>query len=307
MLFRSQGYEMFDMLQDMPIDLGGYQPMNYDRQFRGQVSMYEAVVNSYNVPPVWLLDKMGLKYGINAVERFGIKLEEEDQNHGLALGGMNKGISPLALAQAYSAFPNKGLMTEAHSIKRIEDAEGNLIGKWHNNATKVTNELVADKMTYMLKGVVEEGTGKNAKVNNWEIAAKTGTTEVPFANEDGTKDHWFVGYTPEIVGAVWMGYDQTDENHYLTESSGATVTVIFKEIFTKSINQFSQKQFDLTTIGKLLEEQRKKEQKQKELEEERIRKEKEKKEEEKKREEEPKKREKDKEKNDRSEERRVGK
>lgn len=280
-----KGYEMFDMLQDMPIDLGGYKPMNYDRQFRGHVSMYDAVINSYNVPPVWLLDQMGLKYAINAVERFGIKLEEEDQNHGLALGGMNKGISPLALAQAYSAFPNKGLMTEAHAISRIEDAEGNVIAKWQNNATKVTDEKVAAQMTYMLKGVVEEGTGKNAKVDGWEIAAKTGTTEVPFANEAGTKEHWFVGYTPEIVGAVWMGYDQTDENHYLTESSGSTVTILFKEIFSKSINQFSKKQFDLSSINKLVEEQRKKEEQQKALEEEKKRKEQERMAEEKKREE----------------------
>ncbi|MEH7442078.1 PBP1A family penicillin-binding protein [Bacillus sp. JJ1122] len=284
-----KGYKMFDMLQDMPINLGGYQPMNYDRQFRGQVSMYDAVIHSYNVPPVWLLDQMGLKYGINSVERFGIKLEQEDHQLGLALGGMNKGISPLALAQAYSAFPNKGLRTEAHAIKRIEDAEGNVIAKWQNNATKVTDEKVATQMTYMLKGVVEEGTGKNAKVDGWEIAAKTGTTEVPFANEAGTKDHWFVGYTPEIVGAVWMGYDQTDENHYLTQSSGSTVTVIFKEIFSKSINQFSKKQFDLSSINKLVEEHRKKEEQQKALEEEKKRKEQERMAEEKKREEEQKK------------------
>lgn len=298
-----QGYEMFDMLQDLPIDLGGYKPMNYDRQFRGQVSMYEAVVKSYNVPPVWLLEEMGLNYGINAVERFGIKVEEEDHHHGLALGGMNKGVSPLALAQAYSAFPNKGVRTEAHSIKRIEDAEGNLIGKWHNNATKVTDEKVADKMTYMLKGVVEEGTGKNAKVDGWEIAAKTGTTEVPFGNEEGTKDHWFVGYTPEMVGAIWMGYDQTDENHYLTQSSGSTVTVIFKEIFAKSKNQFSQNQFDLTSIEKLLAEQRKKEEQRRKLEEEKNRREQERKEEE---EEEKKKEEKKWEKEDKEEKRGKG-
>lgn len=270
-----QGYEMFDMLQDMPINLGGYQPMNYDKQFRGEVTMYDAVVNSYNVPPVWLLDNMGLKYGINAVERFGIDLQKEDHHHGLVLGGMSKGLSPLALAQAYSAFPSKGLMTEAHSIKRIEDAEGKLIAKWHNNATKVTDEKTADKMTYMLKGVVEEGTGKNARVDGWEIAAKTGTTEVPFGTGAGTKDHWFVGYTPEIVGAIWMGYDKTDETHFLTQSSSSTVTVLFKEIFTNSINQYSQKQFKLSSIEKLLAEQKKKEEEQKKLEEEKMRKEKE--------------------------------
>ncbi|WP_079510251.1 transglycosylase domain-containing protein [Mesobacillus jeotgali] len=254
-----QGYEMFDMLQDSPINIEGYQPMNFDKQFRGEVTMYDALVNSYNVPPVWLLNKMGIKYGVNAVERFGIKLGEEDYKLGLALGGMDEGVSPLLMAQAFTAFPNKGKMTEAHSIKRIEDAEGNVVGKWHNNATKVTDEKVADKITYMLKGVIEEGTGKTAGVEGWDIAGKTGTTEVPFADNGGTKDHWFVGYSPEIVGAVWMGYDKTDESHFLTESSSSTVTVIFKEIFSKSINQLSKKQFDLSSIQKQINEQKKKE------------------------------------------------
>jgi penicillin-binding protein 2A len=254
-----QGYDMYDKLEDSPINIDGYQPMNYDKQFRGEVTMYDAVVNSYNVPPVWLLDKMGMKYGINAVERFGIKLEEKDHKLGLALGGMNEGVSPLLMAQAFSAFPNKGTMVQAHSIKRIEDAEGNLIGKWNSNATRVTEEKIADKITYMLRGAVQEGTGENARVDGWEIAGKTGTTENPTGNNEGTKDHWFVGYSPEIVGAVWMGYDKTDENHYLTESSGSTVTIIFKEIFSKSINQFSQNQFNLASIEKQIKDQKKKE------------------------------------------------
>ena len=73
-----QGYDIYDRLQDSPINFDGYQPMNFDKQFRGEVTMYEAVTHSYNVPPVWLLQRMGLKYGINAVERFGIQLKEED-------------------------------------------------------------------------------------------------------------------------------------------------------------------------------------------------------------------------------------
>ncbi|MBT2682206.1 PBP1A family penicillin-binding protein [Bacillus sp. ISL-37] len=308
-----QGYDMFDRLEDSPINIDGYQPMNYDKQFRGEVTMYDALVNSYNVPPVWLLDKMGIKYGINAVERFGIKLEEKDHNLGLALGGMDEGVSPLLMAQAFSAFPNKGLMAEAHSIKRIEDAEGNLIGKWNNNATRVMDEKVADKITYMLRGAVQEGTGRNARIDGWEIAGKTGTTEAP-GNNDGTKDHWFVGYSPEIVGAVWMGYDKTDEKHYLTESSSSTVTVVFKEIFSKSIKQYSQNEFDLSSIAKQIKEQEKKEEqaekkrkddeKRREQEEKKREKEQEKKreEEEKKREEEEEKREEEQEKKEEEEE-----
>ncbi|KQL34479.1 transglycosylase domain-containing protein [Psychrobacillus sp. FJAT-21963] len=259
-----QGYDIFDILPDSPINIAGYQPMNVDNQFRGEVTMYEALVNSYNVPAVWLLQRMGLKYGINAVERFGIPLTEEDSNLGLALGGLNEGVSPLLMAQAFSTFPNNGVMAEAHAIQKIEDVNGEVMAEWHSNATNVTDPLVAQKITYMLKGVVEEGSGMNAQVEGWEIAGKTGTTQLPFANAGGAKDHWFVGYTPQIVGAVWMGYDQTDENHYLSGYSGSTVTKIFNEILSESITEFSQKEFDLLALEKQLKDQLKKKEKQKE-------------------------------------------
>ncbi|MBM7665880.1 penicillin-binding protein 2A [Solibacillus kalamii] len=296
-----QGYEIYDKLQDSPINIDGYQPMNYDKRFHGEVTMYEALVNSYNIPPVWLLNKMGLKYGINAVERFGIKLKEEDHNLGLALGGMNEGISPLSMAQAYSTFPNDGVMVEAHSIQKIEDADGEVIAKWHHNETSVTKPLVAQEITYMLKGVVEEGSAKNAQVPGWEVAGKTGTTELSFANSGGAKDHWFVGYTPEIVGAVWMGYDQTDENHYLLGTGGSTVTKIFKEILSESMTEFNQKEFNLALLGKQLKEQAKKEEEQRKKEKEIEKKEKKEKEKEKK-EKEKEKKEMDKEKKDKEKE-----
>lgn len=285
-----QGYDVYDRLQDSPINIGGYQPMNYDKQFRGEVTMYEAIINSYNVPAVWLLQTMGLKSGTNSVERYGIPLKEEDNNLGLALGGLNEGVSPLMMAQAYSTFPNNGEMVEAHAIQKIEDADGEIIAEWKNTTTTVTDPLVAQKMTYMLKGVVEEGTGKNAQVDDFEVAGKTGTTQLPFENAGGAKDHWFVGYTPEIVGAVWMGYDKTDENHYIMEPNNATVTNIFKEIFTQSKAEFSQNKFTLPLIGKQLQDKWKKEEK---IEKEKKRKEdKQKKREEKKREREKKKEEK---------------
>ncbi|WP_235863439.1 transglycosylase domain-containing protein [Ureibacillus sinduriensis] len=257
-----QGFEIYDKLQDSPINIDGYQPMNVDNQFRGEVTMYDALVNSYNVPAVWLLQRMGLKYGINAVERFGIPLTEADSNLGLALGGMNEGVSPLLMAQAFSAFPNNGVMAEVHAIVKIEDANGEVMAEWQSNATEVIGPLVAQKITYMLRGVVEEGSGINAQVEGLAIAGKTGTTQLPFANAGGAKDHWFVGYTPQIVGAVWMGYDQTDENHYLQGSSGSTVTKIFNKILSESITEFDQKEFNLSLLGKQLKEQANKEKEQ---------------------------------------------
>jgi penicillin-binding protein 2A len=275
-----QGYEVYDSLEDQPLNINGYQPNNYDRQFRGQVTMYDALVYSYNVPPVWLLNQMGLDYGINALERFGIPLQKEDHSLPIALGGMQEGTSPLSMAQAFSTFPNDGLMVQAHSIVRIEDANGELLGSWKKNAVRVTDSEVAQKMTYMLKGVVEEGTGSNAQINGIDIAGKTGTTELPFGNIEGAKDHWFVGYTPELVGAVWLGYDHTDENHYLTSSSGETATIIFKEVVSNSAIEFNRTNFDLSLIDNMLEEEEEKQKQEWEKEREKEEKEREKDEEE---------------------------
>jgi penicillin-binding protein 2A len=245
-----QGFEVFDLLEDKPLNIGGYQPKNYDKQYRGEVTMYDAVVNSYNVPPVWLLNQIGLEKGTKSVETFGIPLQEEDQSLGIALGGMNEGTSPLAMAQAYSVFANDGNMVEAHSIQKIEDAEGKVIAKWKSKSTTVTKPEVAQKITYMLKGVVEEGTGEKAQLDRFDIAGKTGSTQLPFANEGGTKDHWFVGYTPNIVGAVWLGFDQTDENHYLATSSSGTTPVIFREILSKVGSELPDDKFALASVEK---------------------------------------------------------
>jgi len=291
-----QGYEPFDLLIDQPITFeGGYQPKNYDHQYRGQTTIFDAVIHSYNVPAVWLLNEIGLEKGIQAVERFGIPLEKEDHSLSLALGGMSKGTSPLLMAQAFSAFPNDGVMVEAHSIQKIEDTNGDVIAEWQSKATRVTESEVAKKITYLLKGVVELGSGKKAQVDGIDIAGKTGTTQLPFEMAGGSNDHWFVGYTPELVGAIWLGYDKTDEQHYLSSSSSQTATVVFKEIITQAKSELTKTSFDLSLITRNIEkmqEQREKEEKKAEKAKEQAKKEREKeaKDDEKKRKEEEKKR-----------------
>ncbi|WP_143759395.1 transglycosylase domain-containing protein [Sporosarcina newyorkensis] len=284
-----QGYQMSDLLLDEPINIDGYSPKNFDQKNRGEVTMYDALANSYNVPPVWLLNQIGIENGVRAVERFGISLEENDHTLGLALGGLNKGTSPLRMAQAFSAFANNGVMAEAHAIVEIKDSEGKVLGKWREQSVDVTDAEVAQQMTYMLQGAVEEGTAKKAQIPGIEVAGKTGTTQLPFTGVDGSKDHWFVGYTPDIVGAVWLGYNQTDAGHYLTSTSSFTAPPIFAQVVSKSMSELPTKKFDLPLIEKNKKELEK--QKEKLSKKERI-KEKEKRKQEKKEEKERKKREK---------------
>ncbi|ARF13596.1 transglycosylase domain-containing protein [Sporosarcina ureae] len=248
------GYHMSDLLVDEPIDMDGYSPKNFDQNYRGKVTMYDALAQSYNIPAVWLLDQIGIKNGVDAAKRFGISLEKKDRTLGLALGGLNKGTSPLRMAQAFSAFANDGVMEEAHAITEIKDSEGKVLGKWRGKSVQVTDAEVAQQMTYMLQGAVKEGTAKKAQISGIDVAGKTGTTQLPFEGVDGSKDHWFVGYTPDIAGAVWLGYDQTDADHYLTSTSSVTAPPIFAQVVSKSSSELTVKKFDLSLIEEEIKE-----------------------------------------------------
>ncbi|PIC83016.1 transglycosylase domain-containing protein [Sporosarcina sp. P1] len=258
------GYHLSDLLVDEPIDMDGYSPKNFDQNYRGKVTMYDAVAQSYNIPAVWLLDQIGIKNGVDAAKRFGISLEKKDRTLGLALGGLNKGTSPLRMAQAFSAFANDGVMEEAHAITEIKDSEGKVLGKWRGKSVQVTDAEVAQQMTYMLQGAVTEGTAKKAQISGIDVAGKTGTTQLPFEGVDGSKDHWFVGYTPDIAGAVWLGYDQTDADHYLTSTSSVTAPPIFAQVVSKSSSELTVKKFDLSLIDEEIKELNKQKKKTKE-------------------------------------------
>lgn len=242
-----QGYEVYDVLKDEQIEIGDYKPKNSGNVYHGNVTMYEAIANSYNVSAVWLLQQIGLEKGLKSLERFGIPLQEKDNWYPLALGGMSEGTSPFVMAQAYATFANDGVQMEAHAIREIQDGEGNTVGKWYKKEIRVTDEKTAQKMTYLLKGVVEKGTGKKAKLNYVETAGKTGTTQLADESNNGSKDSWFVGYTPELLASIWVGYDKTDNEHFVPAGSQITTTM-FRDIMNKTIGKQAQKNFDLSLI-----------------------------------------------------------
>ncbi|PLR79915.1 penicillin-binding protein [Bacillus canaveralius] len=229
-----EGYLPTSILKDEPMSFGSYTPENFSKTYEGDVPMYQAVENSLNVPAVWLLDQIGIDKGLDSLKRFGIPVEKEDKYLGIALGGMHKGVSPLQLAEAYSVFPNNGKRTDSHLITKIVGPTGNVIAKRKATTERVTTRAVAKQMNSMLLNVVETGTGKGTNIPGLQIAGKTGSTQLPYNDINGTKDQWFVGYTPTLVGAVWLGYDQTDREHYLPNSSSDTVVPIFRAIMENS-------------------------------------------------------------------------
>ncbi|RAV19756.1 transglycosylase domain-containing protein [Paenibacillus contaminans] len=233
-----KGYTPYSRLYDGPLDINGYRPQDWDRSTRGEVSLYEAVLSSWNIPAVWLLNEIGIDYGMDFASKLDIPLGKEDRTLGIALGGLQTGVSPLQMAQAYGMFPNQGKMNKAHAITRITTKDGQPLIEASVKPVQVMTPANANTMTAMLQDVVGKGTGTNAALSR-PSAGKTGTTQLPdspqFEGANGVKDAWFVGYTPELVTAVWLGYDQTDKDHYLTTSGGAYPAGIFRAIMTKAL------------------------------------------------------------------------
>ncbi len=243
-----EGYKFNSELVDEPTSFGDYKPENFSKTYQGKVQMYKALEESLNVPAVWLLNKIGLEKGLDSLKKFGLPIEKEDKNLAIALGGMSKGISPLQLANAFSAFPNGGERYDSHLITKIVGPTGNIIAQRKPTTTKVTSEDTANEITAMLLNVVESGTGKKALISDVQIAGKTGSTQLPFTGS-GTKDQWMVGYTPNLVAAIWIGYDQTDREHYLPSSSSSNVVPIFKKIMEESLPHLEDENFDVVSIN----------------------------------------------------------
>lgn len=234
-----KGYTPNFMLYDGPLNINGYSPKDYDYQTRGQVTMEQALQNSWNVPAVWLLNEIGIDTGMSFAQRAGLPLTKEDHSLSLALGGLSSGVSPLQMAQAYSTFANLGTMNKAFAITKITSASGYIFAQAKPVAVQVTSPQNAYTMTQLLENVVNNGTGKNASFGR-PTAGKTGSVELPHTQEfsgitKGEKDVWFVGYTPELTAAVWIGYDKTDRNHYLTTSGGSGPAVVFREVLSHAL------------------------------------------------------------------------
>lgn len=233
-----KGYPPAFVIDDVPTTFPStpkpFSPRNYDGRYRGLISMREALRWSVNVAAVKMLNTIGVDTGYDFGQRLGLPLKPEDRNLALALGGLTTGVSPLEMAAAYGTFANQGIYTLPHLINRITDHNGRDLVVVNPPKKAVMSEQSAYLMTDMLETVVSSGTGTRAQLGR-PAAGKTGTTSLPetpeFKNLNGEKDAWFVGYTPELVGAVWMGYDQTDAHHYLKSvAGGGYPALIWKKV-----------------------------------------------------------------------------
>ena len=190
-----------------------YHPQNYDGQYRGQVSLRSALAQSLNIPSVKLLYLAGLKSSLQTAKDLGITTLNEPDRYGLSLVLGGGEVTLLEMTSAYGVFAAEGLKTPPVSILKIEDSQGNIIEENHKQATKVLDTQVARNINDILSDNAARapmfGTTSALYFNNYQVAAKTGTTQ--FYN-----DAWTMGYTPFAVVGVWVGNNDNSSTNKKT-------------------------------------------------------------------------------------------
>ena len=192
------------MIVDSPLQLRGssatdfWEPKNFDKKFIGPTSFRNALVHSRNIVTIKILQQIGIPHAINLARRLGISAHLVP-NLSLALGSSE--VSPLEMTRAYTAFANGGRLNTALFIEKIVDSTGRVLEQNKPAYTEAMDPRTAYQATRLLKGVVDEGTGKLVRDLGSPAAGKTGTT-------DQNMDAWFIGFTPELAACVWVGHDQ---------------------------------------------------------------------------------------------------
>ncbi|MEW6213693.1 MAG: PBP1A family penicillin-binding protein [Nitrospirota bacterium] len=196
------GFTPASIVVDEPITYyggpkGEWSPENYDHKFYGPTRLREALAYSRNVVTVKLAEAIGIDSAIDFARTLGIQ-GEMPRNLTIALGSLS--ITPLDLALCYSVFPSNGMRVKPIAIKYITDSKGRVLESNEPEAEEVISPETAFLITSMMEDVVKYGTGWRAKALGRPVAGKTGTT-----NE--YRDAWFIGYTPDLLAAVWVGFD----------------------------------------------------------------------------------------------------
>ncbi|MGB6013774.1 MAG: PBP1A family penicillin-binding protein, partial [Nodosilinea sp.] len=174
----------------------GYEPKNYGKNYSGSMDLLQALRNSVNIVSVKLLVDVGFDPVVQLAGRMGIESSLLPA-YSLALGSSE--VNLLELTSAYGTLANKGIHRPTHGIRRVLNSDGEVIYERPNELVHAIDADTAAIMTWMLRGVVEGGTGGNAYLGR-PVAGKTGTSEE-------YRDLWFVGYIPQLVAGVWMGND----------------------------------------------------------------------------------------------------
>lgn len=224
------------MLSNKPktysIDGKTWRPKNFEKEQNDLVTVRKAIENSYNLATVDLAMQIGLDKIIDYATQFGFSTSLKPFPS-LALGAFE--VIPIELARAYCAFAAGGVLPFPSALKAVADEIGNPLEKRHIKIERLISAEKAYIVNSLLRGVVISGTGRSLRERgiNWPVAGKTGTT-------NSFRDAWFIGYTPDILALVWVGFDKGDS----VKSTGAEAALpIWAELMNAIPRHISKNDF----------------------------------------------------------------
>lgn len=214
------GLKPDSVLSDAPVDVAGWKPQNYKRTYEGKITLNDALARSINTVAVRVAEKAGVKRVIETAKRLGITSDLQ-ADLGLALGTSE--VTMIELTAAYGTFANGGFGVWPYAIREIRDGQGQVLYQRQGSGPgRVEKAGQIAAMNKMLKAVIETGTGKNARLDR-PAAGKSGTTQ-------NYRDAWFIGYTADRVGAVWVGNDNGSPMKQVT--GGGLPARLWRDVMT---------------------------------------------------------------------------
>jgi penicillin-binding protein 1A len=204
--------------QDAPLDLKGWKPENYSREYFGPVTLTQALSMSLNTVAVRIGLEVGPKNVARTAHRLGIS-SRLDANPSIALGTSE--VSMIELVGAYAPFANGGFSVSPHVVTRIKTLDGKLL---YARQSEQPNQVIEPRnvalMNVMMQETLVSGTARKAEIPGWVAAGKTGTSQ-------DFRDAWFIGYTANLVTGVWLG---NDDNSPTKKATGGGLPV---EVWTR--------------------------------------------------------------------------
>jgi penicillin-binding protein 1A len=205
-----RGFTPNDVMVDEPFKVKGWKPLNYKNEYLGEMTLRDAFALSINTIAVKLAKEVGIENVVATARRVGIT---SDLNYDLTLALGTAQVSLLEMTQAYAHLANEGNALWAYGIIEIRDKNGDILyERQPSEETRVISKRTVAYMNDLLSSVIEYGTGKAATIGR-PAAGKTGTSQ-------DYRDAWFIGYTPDYVGGVWVG---NDDNTPMKQVTGGSI------------------------------------------------------------------------------------
>lgn len=230
--FEYAGWTAASVILDEPTAFGTYTPRNAGNAYYGNVTVRSALKSSLNIPAVKVIESIGVASARKYLTAVGLELDDRDWNLSLSLGSMTYGASPVQMAAAYVPFANGGTFYAPYFIERITDRSGTVVYQHQDSGSRVLSPQNAYLLTDLMRTVITSGTGTRLNSVGVPVAGKTGTVNMVGG---GNRDAWMDAYTAELSVAVWMGYDEPDDTHRLSNSvSGGTNPASLARNFLKA-------------------------------------------------------------------------